>query len=64
MQEYPESLIKETIRVWKPYNNNTLSSTDAIEIVENILGFFNILIDADFQNNKKKGHSDNWFLNK
>ena len=59
MQEYSDSLIKETIRVWQPFSNDALSSTDAIEINENILGFFNFLIEADFKNNQKEGDSDN-----
>jgi len=59
MQEYSDSLIKETIRVWQPFSNDALSSTDAIEITENILGFFNFLIEADFKSNQKGDDSDN-----
>lgn len=58
MEKYSKNFIKETIEVWQPYSNITLSPTDAIEITENMISLFNFLITVDIKNNQKEGDSD------
>ena len=58
MEKYSKNFIKETIEVWQPYSNITLSPTDAIEITENMISLFNFLITIDIKNNQKEGDSD------
>ena len=58
MENYSKYFIEETIRVWQPYSKKTLSSTDAIEITENMISLFNFLIAGDVKNNQKKSNSD------
>ena len=45
MVEYSEQLIQETIAVWSPKYGYELSKDEAIEIIRNLTGFFEVLRD-------------------
>jgi len=53
MEKYSKNFIKETIEIWQPYSDISLSPKDAIEITENMISLFNFLITTDKKNNKE-----------
>lgn len=40
-----EDFLDQTIAVWQPYSDRPLSREDAREIVENVSGFFRVLLE-------------------
>jgi len=63
MKKYSKNFIKDTIEVWQPYSNITLSPTDAIEIAENMISLFNFLITED-KKSETKGINKKYILTK
>jgi len=46
-QNVSDDFHEQTIRVWQPHVDRRLSYDDAHEIIENLTGFFHILIEWD-----------------
>ncbi len=47
-RSYPSAeLIQYTIRVWEPRLGRKLTEEDARQILENVVGFFRVLLDWD-----------------
>lgn len=42
-----QDLIEQTLRVWQPHTDRELTLEDAREIIENISGFFHLLLTWD-----------------
>ena len=56
IQELTEdNLIDRTIEVWQPRNANRLSDEDARAILENVKGFFTLLLEWETNEQQKKG---------
>ena len=53
MEKYSKKFIKETIEVWQPYSDISLSPKDAIEIAENMISLVNFLITEDKKSETK-----------
>ena len=47
MSNISKELIQNTIEVWLPKAGYTLSEDEAIEIIQNISNFFDLLIEID-----------------
>ena len=45
MAEYKNELIDQTIAVWQPYYEETLTREDARQILENVTAYFRILLE-------------------
>jgi hypothetical protein len=49
-----EELIKQTLAVWQPRVNHTLTEEDARQIVENAVGFFRLLQEWNLEARKNR----------
>jgi hypothetical protein len=47
VEQYSELLLDETIAIWQPYSKRPLSREDARQILENMTGFFQTLLNWD-----------------
>jgi len=45
MQETREDFIDETLKLWQPRTSQQLNYEDARQIIENVTGFFNVLLE-------------------
>ena len=58
--EFSDELLDETTEIWQPLSPRTLTREDAREILENVTGFFRILIEwkkkEDEEATTKKRH--------
>jgi hypothetical protein len=55
MKKTEDNLIDRTIEVWQPRNANRLSDEDARAILENVTGFFTLLLEWETSEQQKKG---------
>lgn len=56
MQTLSKKVIEDTKKVWQPYyKDEILTDEDAIEIYNNVTGFFSLLIEQDRKNKQEKG---------
>ena len=60
MKKTEDNLIDRTLEVWQPRNANRLSDEDARAILENVKGFFTLLLEweTNEQQQKKGGGQD------
>ena len=63
MKKTEDNLIDRTIEVWQPRNANRLSDEDARAILENVTGFFSLLLEWETNEQQKKGggQDDSYF---
>ena len=63
MKKTEDNLIDRTIEVWQPRNANRLSDEDARAILENVTGFFTLLLEWETNEQQKKGggQDDSYF---
>ncbi len=54
MKKTEDNLIDRTIEVWQPRNANRLSDQDARAILENVTGFFTLLLEWETNEQQKK----------
>ena len=54
MKKTEDNLIDRTIEVWQPRNANRLSDEDARAILENVKGFFTLLLEWETNEQQKK----------
>lgn len=47
MKQYKQEFISYTKQVWQPYYKEELSEYDAVEIIDNMTAFMNLLIKWD-----------------
>ena len=52
--EIPEEFLNKTIKLWQPYSKEPLTREDAREIVQNFVGFFEVLMEWDKKNQEAK----------
>ena len=55
MKKSNDNLIDRTLEVWQPRNANRLSDQDARAILENVTGFFTLLLEWETSEQQKKG---------
>ena len=55
MKKTEDNLIDRTIEVWQPRNANRLSDEDARAILENVTGFFTLLLEWETSEQQEKG---------
>ena len=55
MKKSDDNLIDRTLEVWQPRNANRLSDEDARAILENVKGFFTLLLEWETNEQQKKG---------
>jgi hypothetical protein len=63
MKKSEDNLIDRTIEVWQPRNDQRLSDEDARAILENVKGFFTLLLEWETNEQQKKGggQDDSYF---
>jgi hypothetical protein len=63
MKKSDDNLIDRTLEVWQPRNANRLSDEDARAILENVKGFFTLLLEWETNEQQKKGggQDDSYF---
>ena len=63
MKKSEDNLIDRTLEVWQPRNANRLSDEDARAILENVKGFFTLLLEWETNEQQKKdgGQDDSYF---
>ena len=63
MKKYEDNLIDRTLEVWQPRNAQRLSDEDARAILENVKGFFTLLLEWETNEQQKKGggQDDSYF---
>ena len=63
MKKSEDNLIDRTLEVWQPRNANRLSDEDARAILENVTGFFTLLLEWETNEQQKKGggQDDSYF---
>ena len=63
MKKSEDNLIDRTIEVWQPRNAQRLSDEDARAILENVKGFFTLLLEWETNEQQKKagGQDDSYF---
>ena len=63
MKKSDDNLIDRTLEVWQPRNANRLSDDDARAILENVKGFFTLLLEWETNEQQKKGgnQDDSYF---
>ena len=44
---YSQEFIQETIRVWQPYSKEKLTEEDAVEIADNMIGLYKLIIELE-----------------
>ena len=64
MKKSEDNLIDRTIEVWQPRNANRLSDEDARAILENVTGFFTLLLEWETNEEQKKGGQDDSYFAK
>ena len=57
MKKSEDNLIDRTLEVWQPRNGQRLSDEDARAILENVTGFFTLLLEWEANEQQKKGGS-------
>ena len=57
MKKSEDNLIDRTLEVWQPRNAQRLSDEDARAILENVKGFFTLLLEWEANEQQKKGGS-------
>ena len=57
MKKSDDNLIDRTLEVWQPRNGQRLSDEDARAILENVTGFFTLLLEWETNEQQKKGDS-------
>ncbi len=64
MKKSEDNLIDRTLEVWQPRNANRLSDEDARAILENVKGFFTLLLEWETNEQQKKsgGQDDSYFV--
>ena len=55
MKKTEDNLIDRTIEVWQPRSANRLSDEDARAILENVTGFFTLLLEWETNEQQEKG---------
>lgn len=55
MKKSEDNLIDRTLKVWQPRNSQPLSDEDARAILENVKGFFTLLLEWETNEQQKKG---------
>ena len=55
MKKTEDNLIDRTLEVWQPRNGQRLSDEDARAILENVKGFFTLLLEWETNEQQKKG---------
>ena len=55
MKKTEDNLIDHTLEVWQPRNSNRLSDEDARAILQNVKGFFTLLLEWETNEQEKKG---------
>ena len=55
MKKSEDNLIDRTLEVWQPRNAQRLSDEDARAILENVKGFFTLLLEWETNEQQKKG---------
>ena len=63
MKKSEDNLIDRTLEVWQPRNDQRLSDEDARAILENVTGFFTLLLEWETNEQQKKGggQDDSYF---
>ena len=49
-----DEFLDETIRLWQPYYKEPLTREDAREIIQNFVGFFEVLMEWDREVKEKR----------
>ena len=57
MKKSEDNLIDRTLEVWQPRNAQRLSDEDARAIIENVKGFFTLLLEWETNEQQEKGGS-------
>ena len=57
MKKSNDNLIDRTLEVWQPRNAHRLSDENARAILENVTGFFTLLLEWEANEQQKKGGS-------
>jgi hypothetical protein len=55
MKKSDDNLIERTLEVWQPRNAQRLSDEDARAILENVTGFFTLLLEWETSEQHEKG---------
>jgi hypothetical protein len=55
MKKSEDNLIDRTLEVWQPRNAQRLSDEDARAILENVTGFFTLLLEWETSEQQEKG---------
>jgi len=55
MKKSEDNLIDRTLEVWRPRNAQRLSDEDARAILENVKGFFTLLLEWETNEQQKEG---------
>jgi hypothetical protein len=55
MKKSDDNLIERTLEVWQPRNDHRLSDEDARAILENVTGFFTLLLEWETSKQQEKG---------
>jgi hypothetical protein len=55
MKKSEDNLIDRTLEVWQPRNAQRLSDEDARAILENVKGFFTLLLEWETNEQEKEG---------
>ena len=63
MKKSEDNLIDRTLELWQPRNAHRLSHEDARTILENVKGFFTLLLEWETNEQQKKdgGQDDSYF---
>jgi hypothetical protein len=63
MKKSEDNLIDRTLEVWQPRNAQRLSDEDARAILENVKGFFTLLLEWETNEQQKKAsdQDDSYF---
>ena len=57
MKKSEDNLLDRTLEVWQPRNAHRLSDEDTRAILENVKGFFTLLLEWEANEQQKKGGS-------
>jgi len=58
MTQFPKDLLEEAKRIFEPQYGHALTDEDAREILENLVGYFDILIEWDAKRRKERSEAD------
>jgi hypothetical protein len=63
MKKSEDNLIDRTLEVWQPRNAQPLSDEDARAILENVKGFFTLLLEWETNDQQEKcgGQDDSYY---